>query len=115
MPVGVWCLVPAGHQFTRCIIALTGLTDLKCSPAHPPSGAHHGLVQIARAVHGLDPFKAKFETKLSAAGLALGEERDSLFKRHVVSVKLKVSLWRRATPCTMPTLPPPSAHMNRML
>jgi len=42
-----------------------------------------------KGIHGLDPMKDKFETNLSAAGMALGEEREALLQQHVVSVRIQ--------------------------
>jgi hypothetical protein len=44
---------------------------------------------LVRAIHGLDPLKDKFESNLSAAGMALGEQREQLFEEHVLCTRIK--------------------------
>jgi len=72
-----------------------GVTEAKlpygvaCSDSESPSVFRDLYLSLVRAIHGLDPLKDKFETHISAVGMALGEQREQLFEEHVLCTRMK--------------------------
>ena len=64
---------------------------IACCDAECPSVFNDLYLPIVRAVHGIDPLTEKFETEMSAVGMALGEEREKVLAEHVDSIRIKTS------------------------